>query len=363
MRFFIFLATVYFFFFNFNQETSWPQWAYLSCFAVIALAIQCRRIPRIFSLLWAWFLVNAIIVSEWRPATDFADTTQKLSLRLLAGQIAVPLALLAVFFYFTFKKLRGALGWGLYFGGFAHAFYLIFDQLILRNQTNVDTIGLMGNRSLGASFTCIWIFFILTFRGMSYFPVLVGILAVAISHSGISYLSLVLGIAAIELSYRSRAWRWIAGLSLIAGAMVIWIKPFLLFNNSRFEAWPLFFREWLDSANYFLGWGGGSFPYYGPKTQIAYNFMINDKTSGLLVGRWFLWAHNDWLQILLEFGIIGAVLSALCYFKLLKMAWPRPALFGALVAYGAIMLGNYPWHAAPTALIGLWLIFETLTEV
>ncbi len=366
MRIFIFLAATYLFFFNFDQETSWPQWAYISCFAGVVLALSGRKLPKVFYALWAWILISSVVISDWRPATNFPEA-QKISLRLLAGQAALPFLLLTFLFALNFKKIRGALGWGLYAGGLFHTAILITDQLLLDRQSSIDTIGLMGNRSIGASFICVWVFFILHFSGRSL-PDLVssisfwiGVFAIAISKSGISYLALIIGISAGLFSAGGK-WKRIGSISILSLIGLIGvIKPTKLLDNSRFKAWPLFFDYWSETANPYLGWGAGSFPFYGPKTQIVKNFMVEKQADGSLLGSWFLWAHNDWLQILLEFGIIGAVLSLLVYFKLLRMSYRRPALFAATVAYGVIMVGNYPWHAAPTAVLGLWLIFEILT--
>lgn len=357
----IFLASIYMFFFNFNLETSWPQWAYVSCLAVIASGYYFRG-PIIFRALWTWIMLNAVIFSQWRPATEFVDVSEKFSVRILAGAAAVPFLLLTYLFALHFNKIRKPLGHGLFVGGMAHAVYLIFDQLILRNASGISAIGLMGNRSLGASFTCAWIFFILSFYGLRYFfPLAIGIFAVLISQSGISYLALLLGFAAYAFSIRPKLFPWIVGLFLIASPLVVFLKPSVLDHISRFNAWPMFFEYWQDTANNFLGWGAGSFSFYGPKTQLVYDFMI-ERNGDSVTGRWWTWAHNDWLQILFELGIIGFALSVLAYLKLLKMSWRRPALFGAAISFGAIMFGNYPWHAAPTSILGLWLIFEIINK-
>lgn len=113
----------------------------------------------------------------------------------------------------------------------------------------------------------------------------------------------------------------------------------------------MFYNWYAQNINLWLGSGAGSFKFYGPFIQDHEKYMV---------GRWWLWAHNDWLQILLEYGRIGLTLSIATFAILLKKSFDRPLIFGAIVCYGATMAGNYITHIAMGALIGCWLVFEVL---
>lgn len=62
-----------------------------------------------------------------------------------------------------------------------------------------------------------------------------------------------------------------------------------------------------------LGWGAGSFRYYFPKYQIHYH-LLNKTQYG--VPAYYKYAHSDWLQFLVEYGIVGCffLLSLIIYF-------------------------------------------------
>ena len=71
------------------------------------------------------------------------------------------------------------------------------------------------------------------------------------------------------------------------------------------------------------------------------------------VGWWWLWAHNDWLQILFETGVLGLTASVLV---LLSAFWRAIALghdglVGSLVAVSVVSFGNYPLRLAEFAVV------------
>jgi O-antigen ligase len=378
LNFFFFLSVIGLFFFTWDRDVLWPAWAYLSIACSLYLTgilfvtktgdvplahfINHKKIPWDMALLFGYVLIESIFFSEWRPLTEGFELGQKIGIRALASHLGMDFLILSWVFYSHFPKIRSPLKWGIFLGGLAHSISLIIDQLIIQSP-GIEKIGLMGNRSIGASFAVVWIFLSLHwFKKTGIVWALIGALAVLISHSGISYLALIFAFSAFFISRKPndyRSWLWVSGLLPIGIALGSFVKEQWFHHISRYDAWPMFFKSWTSQANPLIGWGPGSFPYFGPNSQLQNNFMVEVREK-TIHGTWWQWAHNDWLQVLLEFGVIGLILSLIVYFSLLKKSFGRPAFFGGVVAFGVTMIANYPMHIAQGALLAWFLVFETI---
>lgn len=248
-------------------------------------------------------------------------------------------------------------------GGGLHSFFLIIDQLIPKIieipkelAGAFNTKGLLGNRSIGASFTSVWIFAGLHWlRSLNKHWLLLvvlslGVPAILISSSGISYLALIVGGLATAFAYEPMIWPILLAFLIFGVSLGSYVKPEFFNHLSRYDAWPMFTKWYLDNDYLNLGSGSGTFKFYGPFIQ---------HENKWLEGYWWLWLHNDWLQVFLEFGVIGIILAIATYASLLCKSFNRPLLFGAVIAYGVVMLANYPLHIAAGALLGFYLSFET----
>jgi len=92
-----------------------------------------------------------------------------------------------------------------------------------------------------------------------------------------------------------------------------------------------------------FGWGMASYPHTFP----IYNTLSEGKNNGF----WLMYhdAHNDWLQTLAEFGLVGSALIALCaaapifaFRKLLRTNPISAYLFG-----GCLLILLYAWLEFP----------------
>ncbi len=373
MRWFLPALIVLTFCFDYQNDVHWPPWAMLDWILAGLITwrlIDSKKIPISAALLFGWALTQGLSFMEWRPLTQDMPFEQKAAIRLTAAHATVELLLLAGVFYTQWPRIRKAIALGLFFGGLLHTLFLIFDQaapLLIPSlpQELFATKGLLGNRSIGASFTVVWFFFSLHLlstldlsrrvRQVVFYGSLLAIPAVLISSSGISYLALIAGLAATALAVTPRhAWSIPRALALLASLTIAvslgsYVKPQFFEHMSRYDAWPMFMKWHWENTNMFLGAGAGTFKFYGPHIQETLHYME---------GRWWLWLHSDWLQIICEYGFIGAALSGITYFQLVTSALKRPLLLGAVVAYGTIAVANYPFHIAITALLGFWLFFE-----
>ena len=104
-------------------------------------------------------------------------------------------------------------------------------------------------------------------------------------------------------------------------------------NNGRFEmarmAWT-FFRSHGSPS---LGFGYASTQVLNPLEQVI---------MGQFKGDYFLWLHNDWLQLMIEGGWIGMVCVVLSFGRIMCLSWRWPAIFGSLMGFATLGLFNYP---------------------
>lgn len=402
------VTLVYLFFFDWRQDVHWPPWAFLSATMALAIAwrlVKSNKLPLIIIITFAYILLNGIAFVEWRPLTEAMADADKSAVRLLAAHAMLEFLLLCGLFYTQWHRIRRPVAWGLLIGGLFHAFFLLIDQIAPR-YINIptellpafETKGLLGNRSIGASFAVIWIFFAIHFmysnrrpdgsasynltRKRMWLTALVlglGVPAILITPSSISYGAFTAaGLAwALALFYQVAGPikfknSWVLGLIALpflvmgaAGALVVGPKYTDIHGMLRLQAWPMFWdcfyngcidtrvtpNPTIFAPNPWFGWGAGTFKLYGPAIQSVKYYME---------GKWWLWAHNDWLQLALEYGFIGAGLSALSAGYLLWRSRTRPLLFASVSAYCVVMIGNYPMHIALTSLLGFWIAFEVM---
>lgn len=345
---------------TYRDDVHWTPlyWLYLGAIAYFTFKIISeRKLPWLFGITWGYISYNAYSVLAWRPLTEQFEITKIVSLRDLAGHALVEFWAMSALFILFWKKIRKPLMYGFLYMGLIHTTKLLLDQTILGHVNGVDEIGLLGNRSIGASFSVVWMFFALYVTGAmrawtKYLP-WITIPATLVSQSGISYVAL-LTAGFVYLVFISRKFLWgiVPGIAIAAAAAPL-VKPEIYSHLSRFEFWQLFLKGWVQTADWFQGWGGGTFSLYGPEIQLLNHYRDEGNF-------WLIFAHSDWLQVLLEFGIIGLVLVSACYAVLLKKSFNRPELFCALIAFGVVSLGNYGLHIASFSLLGVWLLFESI---
>ncbi len=324
----------------------------------------------------AWVTYNALTLVEFKPATagPGIEISQILATKNLVATAFIEFWVISLVFLLCWKTLRKPLAFGFYVIGLIHSVVLIYDQVILRIPTGEAEIGLLGNRSIGASFAAVWVFFCFHFAdyfvsddktidGWTFFKKerrarfvkctsLMGVTAILVSSSGISYLALLIGAIGLLWATRPKLAPWIAApLGIVALCLAPFIKPEIFQHNVRYEAWPLFLTFWTDHFDWAFGSGLGTFRIWGPSVQMLYHFRE---------GQWWLWMHSDWMQIGLELGLIGLVASLLVFGDALRTAFKRPYLFTSILCFGVVMLGNYPLHVPQFALFAWFLAFESM---
>lgn len=367
-----------------GRDVNWPPWTYLTVVFTCILAFRlvwADRLPWAIVLLFMWILESGFMWMEWRPLTDHMPPEQRTTIIALAGTSLAQFLLLTITFYTQWPKIRKPLALALFWGGFLHSAILLLDQLAPALFPHLPpqlflTRGLLGNRSIGASFSAVWWYFVLyltihaddreptletseSFTKYMFYAAWVAPLAVLASVSSISFAAMTVGSMAVLVACIPRLtpyWARITYGLLAIGVPLTWLTGHVIdpdwgHHINRQDAWAMFYNYYDTHHMLVFGSGPGTFKWYGPLAQATYNWSAGDI---------WLWAHSDWLQIWCELGAIGLALSLCSAFAIAMRAWKRPLLFGAVVTYFVIMGGNYPLHIAMTALLGLWIAFESL---
>lgn len=362
------------FFFKPGGDVHWPQWLAYATMAIgfVSLKLKITKSLKIFLV---YTSIQSVIWAFYRPLTAPLSYADAVTLRFVALEALIRIALSGTIF-FWWRETRSIISWALFIGGLLQVCSLSIDQPILHLISGKDAIGLLGNRSIGASFVAVWIFFVLEWSKDFHYglkrPILwsipLALLAVCVSNSSISFIAMAVGMSCYLLWRNTKVWTVFGVLGMVVSPFA---APRLLDNNSRFEAWPMFFDYWFGrltkpsgvpiwgsywEGGHFpilFGSGAGSFQIWGPTAQIEANFMKE---------RWFLWAHNDWLQIGFEYGLIGFLLALWVYADALRGAFKRPALFAGAICLGITMFGNYPLEIAATNLLAWWIFAECFSE-
>lgn len=145
--------------------------------------------------------------------------------------------------------------------------------------------------------------------------------------------------------------------SLALGASVLitgyFHTPRFLQDSGRFWTWQHSFLWWVKNTNVWIGTGNGTFFIIGPLVHNLYG-----STSDML----FIWAHNDWLQTLIEQGIVGLSIFITLFLLVLYKSWNRKYLFAGSLGYGAISFFNFPAHSPLLAIVGILLAARSLDK-
>jgi hypothetical protein len=153
---------------------------------------------------------------------------------------------------------------------------------------------------------------------------------------------------ALAAKYWRTLWFWLACV-LFAPVAWLWVLPKLQDGNGRFPVWKIAVN--VLSARPWFGWGQGSTGVIIPLAQVKAGYVETDAYS------FFMFLHNDWLEIALTTGLVGAAFALALFYQGLKARQDR----AALLALGAAMVTNFPLHyplSALTAVVILGRVFH-----
>lgn len=335
-------------------NTTWlSKWAVLLSLSALAMSWLCaRKSSFLYFPLILYSLANLIALGVWSPSPyqQTLDPVTLLALQKNALFAILQVSALLMLFCGTKKSWQTGIiifltaTWATGVG-----------SVLMQPTTGIHTPsndGLwFGNPSMGASLlACLmpfaaWAFSSThllknsprlqkVFFGLGWFLTLL-----AIYRTGASVPWGVLGVvtAALLLSQTRQFLRIIIPIGGIALGMILLGKGLLGHDfwdqNGRFEIWRMAFDRFQMSADPWFGFGFSSGQTLIPIEQI---------NTGHFHGDYFLWLHNDWLQLAVEGGYIGMFCVFLAVGRLLMVSFRQPYLFASLCGFMTLGLFNYP---------------------
>lgn len=196
------------------------------------------------------------------------------------------------------------------------------------------------------------------FMGFFMYCVAAPVLAVLCSKTSVPVGAMALAIFGVFIPVNKLTnWKLLLTVALFIAAFIFvawFIDPSNLFYSSgRFKLYEAVLTEWWNKYDIWFGTGLGTYPLFGLDAQLKHK---------VLAGTWAIWMHSDWLQILVELGIVGLILALTSSISIFLRVMYRPAYLGALLSFSGSMLFNYPIHYPIHALLLMFIIIMAYGE-
>lgn len=110
-------------------------------------------------------------------------------------------------------------------------------------------------------------------------------------------------------------------------------------DNGRIKAWKVFMSVWAEYLPMIWGTGPGTFTSLAIETQQLQRFSFNGTR-----GDYWIFLHNEWLQMLYEGGEVGLGLALAWYLRTLYIFWKKEAYaaLGSLFSFGVSSIVVFP---------------------
>lgn len=237
---------------------------------------------------------------------------------------------------------------------------VILSGAMLLGQKGFEAGGLFGNASMNASLMLSMTPFI-TRPVLWLLPLSAALITTRTTPLLIASM-LVLTALYMELSPTQRrkflpsiACLVIAGLAFLAHRFTPYMNndKASLFNDSgRFDIWRMGAKLWWHQ----YGWAGRIWGF-GPGVSAVWLPQAQQETHTAELAGFWLWWHNDYLQFIFDFGVLGC-LTVLPLVRLIYSKWQSISnpLKLSLMALALSAAGNYPLRMASGAFLGAYLI-------
>lgn len=324
-------------FWRFGENTWQALWVERWAIIIISVSVYFifkLRVDKISKLALSYILINAVYSSFFQSAhpmfkEDAHMVLQHQSLRSLC----------ALFAFIFFIHLKPRLLW-IKTLLVVSALIVILSILFSTDSTTYTPV--MSNPSMAATFC---VLALLTYD-IRMWPLCV--IPIYFTHSACAAASL-----SVAMAFSRSYTRIIGIIASISGILYLFIHPKEW--NGRIEAYALsldYFKT-LKFSDQAFGLGFGTTPVWLPALQL--------RASGWTQANVFTWMHSDWIQILMELGILGLVLCVLVAISALWKSRFNVTTRCAIAAFITAMAINMPIHWPMTAIVG-WILLKHLDE-
>lgn len=346
--------------FNFNSNYYAGKWlGFGAAFSVLLGYVLWKRFGILAALLVVYLLGNILWFlvypdNRYAPVKPYDLTALKLYLAESGFKLLlILLPLLALKFQKNVVRMYGvtlAIGFSLINIG-----KIYWDFFVYGCQDVNSCGGLMMNPSLNSSLMAVTLPFIfeafpITISGL-ILALMIG--AVVVGKSSIGLGMVVAFLCLYFLSLRRLKYLLLSPLLLSLGWYFYGEREFLS-SGDRFPMWEFFMSEWArNPLHWWFGTGYGSFAVFSVNLQTAHHMRE---------GYWWVWMHNDWLEMLFTTGMVGLGLMTLTYIQGLRNLWKREMVpeLQSLILFGVVMFLNYPLRIGLSCAFGAWLMILAL---
>lgn len=187
--------------------------------------------------------------------------------------------------------------------------------------------------------------------------------AVVLSGSATAFVMLPIMLTSMELGPRPKARHlWVVGALVVGALSMTWIAPKLFSDSGRYHFIRIAMRYWWDKVNIWVGSGPSTFELFGPHVQYLNGHAMTTWDAETKFTSWWIWMHSDWLQLLFETGLIGALLALWVFASTLGRLWSVPWLRASVIGFGLMMITQMPFrHFLPT-LFAVYLLGFTVVD-
>lgn len=227
------------------------------------------------------------------------------------------------------------------------ALFFAFSVIVTLGYT---TMGASGNPSMNGCMIAVLLpFAALLFQGVPEY-VWIALAATAIFKTDASIPVGVLFVVVSSGYWAKNGWLFgLRQLVVMTPLFVVgyYLNPAQFFTTTgRWHIWTETLSWWWSSGKLWFGLGTG-----------ALDTILRHKLSTDPHYKTVIWAHNDYLQVLFDNGIVGLCFLLIALVKTLEKSFSRPWLFSACMGYAATALFNFPMHVPLHAMVGLLLVW------
>lgn len=161
----------------------------------------------------------------------------------------------------------------------------------------------------------------------------------------LSQCKLALLAAMVGMMVTFKPWRpWIALAGTTGFAYLVWMNPnAFVGTNFRVEIW-LTVASYMNPLAWLIGYGPGMWYDLVPKLELA-----------LRHNAFFTNAHNEYVQVIFEFGLVGLGILALWVRDHFKQ-WKESPQAGSLASLAVTSAGMFPFRVPAIAVVALLLL-------
>lgn len=340
-----------FLFHHFFVDTYWGQWYIFTALSALIVSIEIsKKYHPFISIAWLSTIMSSMSIYSLKGnAYQHFDRLGQTSVDYVTAKATVYTLSAGAFMLMIQRKHLDFIDRLIPIIYFVHIAVLIMQKIIGLQIYS----GLIANSSMAASFIaiiCPLVFDYFEDKEGKITTVVSAILGLYVCQSSIGYVAFVVGLCTyLAFKYKVQIYAFILSIVLLFFGTLFDYQFISFWNIDRFKAWRMYLDHRLDFGSMLTGWGKGLFFILGPHLQKINHFQDDGKT-------WWIWAHSDVIQLLLEQGVLGVCLYASAAFIIFRDAWKHVGVFASLIAFGITSAGNYPFEYPLFILIFIYLL-------